>query len=376
MRQILTIGVLALAGLNACAGEHRSPESAGVNGGDKRGTLTIDGTPLVTIPPGATDDPDLLTRVKGATRLSDGTIVVADGYSGFEQSLKGFGDGGQLLWSAGHKGGGPGEFQALGFLGQCGKDSLFTWDGPQTRLSVFDARGRLAREGSLPGAPILQRIMACSRSGNFVIPTMSSPDEQSTEQFPRITGRITLVDSHGDSMWSLLGIYLGQNRVLAPTTSLALSDDRLYVGTGDSAYVDEYDLKGRHLTTFRVGDAPRAPTQLQYDHAIDELLDRMPGPTEARKQIKNRFLQVPMPPRLPPYSDLLVDPSGALWVINTIPGVDTTDVRTFDPDGRPLGSARLPVELRVFEVGNDYLLGTYDAEDGHQVVALYAYHWD
>jgi hypothetical protein len=346
--------------------------SAALNDGGASGRLTVDSSPFVAIPGPATPDSGLITHVKGATRLSAGTIVIADGYSGHEQSLKGFGNNGQLVWSSGRQGGGPGEFQALGWFAQCGQDSLFTWDDAQSRLSVLDAGGQLARVGTLPGVP-LSVNMACSRSGNFAIMTSPAPSSPLAEQFPRLTSRLTVVDSRGDSLWSLPDVYLGQNRPLGTITRLALGNDRLYVGTGDSAYVDEYDLSGQLIATFQVGEASRQPRLKQYEQAIDQLLGQMPGKPEDKKTAKEQLLKIPMPDRLPSYSGLLVDPSGMLWVVTSLPGDDTTRIRAFTPSGESVGEIRLPFALRILEVGSDYLLGVRQGKDGQEVVALYRY---
>jgi len=372
MKSSVTIGLLVLAGLPACGGDNGSPRTTALNGVGASGSLAIESSPVVAIPGPATPDSNLITHVLGAIRLSNGTIVIADGYPGHEQSLKGFGNNGQLVWSSGRQGGGPGEFQALGWFAQCGQDSLFTWDGAQSRLSVFDAGGRLTREGQLPGVPLAVN-MACSRSGNVVMMTTPAPSSPLAEQFPRLTSLLTLVGSQGDSLWSLPDVYLGQNRPLGTITRLALADDRLYVGTGDSAYVDEYDLNGRLVATFQVGEAVRQPTHQQYEQAIDQLLRQIPGKPEDKKMAREQLLKVPMPDRLPPYSGLLVDPSGMLWVVTSLAGDDTTRIRAFTPSGERIGEINLPFAMRVMEAGSDYLLGVQEGKDGREVVALYRY---
>jgi len=83
--------------------------------------------------------PYLLTNIRGATRLSDGRIVVVDGAT-FE--LRAFTSAGLHAWSAGGKGGGPGEvsWYPLYFRRLPG-DTLQIEDG-LTRIR-YDADGRL-----------------------------------------------------------------------------------------------------------------------------------------------------------------------------------------------------------------------------------------
>ncbi len=88
------------------------------------------------------DLPYQLFRVAGATRLSDGRIVVANGGTG---ELRFYASSGVHLRSVGRPGEGPGEFRLLSRLWRDEHDSLYAWDRTLGRLSIFDGVGRLAR---------------------------------------------------------------------------------------------------------------------------------------------------------------------------------------------------------------------------------------
>jgi hypothetical protein len=361
--------LIGLATSLACSGEERSDNSSViVSGAFASGALSIDATPSLVVPADTTDDRALIGHAVDATRLSDGMILVADGY---EPSLRAYDQSGRFQRSIGRRGGGPGEFESIVWFGQCAPDSLFTWDGGLARLSVFDSHGRFARETRLPGS---SAIISCSRSGKFA--SLLAPEPMThlpTDHDPRVTTRLRLFDAQGDSLWSLPDIGIGDMRPLGTIPRIALHDDRLYVGTRDSAFVDEYDLHGQRIATFRVGEAPRASTMHHYERAIDRLLGQLPGTPKDRETAKKMMLTIPMPQHLPPYIGLLVDPTGTLWVVTSVPGDETTEIRAFAPSGEELGRIHLPVEVRVFEIGSDYLLGAYAAPDGQELVALYRY---
>lgn len=360
--------ISSLSALLACSDARHSDQSTTSGSGvSASGTFTIDPAPVVTIPADSSDDRALIGHVVGGTQLLDGTIVIADGY---EPSLKSYSKSGQFLHSSGRRGGGPGEFQSIRWLGLCGPSNVFAWDPGQSRMSVFDHGRKFSREVHLPGQPV---FFACALSGMFA--TMMDPNgsPEPSEHAPRLFSRLMLVNQNGDSLWSLPDIYIGQNRPMATITRIALSTDRLYVGTGDSAYVDEYDLKGQLVRVFKVGDGPRASTRLHYERAIDRLLAQLPGTPEARQLIKDRMLAIPMPDHLPPYTDLLVDPTGSLWVVTSVAGDDTTKISAFTPAGEKLGEIRLPLEMKVLEVGRDYILGESESSDGQEVVTMYRY---
>jgi hypothetical protein len=210
--------------------------------------------------------------------------------------------------------------------------------------------------------------MTCSRAGRLALMTAPAPSTPIADQFPKLFAVLVLSSGTGKTLWSHPNVALGQNRVLGTITRLALSEDRLYVGTGDSAYVDAYDLTGRLMATFQVAEAAPAPSRAQYERAVDQMLNLLPGAPDARREARERLLQVPMPDRLPPYSGLIVDPLGILWVVTSPPGEPSTEIRAITGDGKPIGTVRLPVTLQVLEIGEGYLLGTAQTEESQSLV--------
>jgi hypothetical protein len=98
----------------------------------------------------------------GATRLSDGRLVVTD-----MARLMFFSPTGSFLTSAGRRGRGPGEFTQLGKVCRLRGDSLLAIDWSERRLSLWDSAGKLVRAFSRPGEVALT---SCFSDGSVIIP--------------------------------------------------------------------------------------------------------------------------------------------------------------------------------------------------------------
>ena len=83
------------------------------------------------------------------------------------------------------------------------------------------------------------------------------------------------------------------------------------------------------------------------------------------------MMAMPMPELMPPYYGLFADEDGTLWVVTSMPGDTVTHLRAIAADGSIVGDIELPVNLDVFDVGRDYVLGAYLDEGGEQHVVLY-----
>lgn len=351
--------------LLGCNGD--GPRGLAESGADSTLLLTIDSLPYVQLGGDATDDSiNTIGYAIGATRLANGVIAVADGYL---PGIHFFTATGEPLRIVGRRGMGPQEFRGIqAFLGQCSADSVYVWDGMLRQVSVIDTAGNVSRRFSLDGDP---GLLSCSRTG--VLAVISNPAttvQQLSASSPHYTGEMTLRDTNGAFLISLGQIPFAEMRPLGKLTRFALASDRMYVGTADSAFIDVYTLDGRHTGVLPVGTAPRPPSARHYDRALDAmvapLLDR-----DYRETWKRTLEQIPMPEHLPPYTAILTDEDGYLWVVTSAPGDGATRIRVLSKTGDATVDLDLPSELTVFEVGDDYLLGMYEAESGAQHVVMY-----
>lgn len=332
------------------------------------GTRIAGATPVLDIAGSTPSGEFVFAHAAGATRLSTGSIVMADG---IENAVLFFDSSGRKVRGVGRRGRGPGEFAQIAWLGQCGPDSVVVWDRMLGRFTVIDSTGNVIRQYR-PADPD-PAIIACSRGGTYA--TLATPDMPAvatqTGESPHYRAPLALLDARGAIVRQLGLAPVGESRPLGKLTQIAVSADRLYMGTQDSAWIDVLSLDGRLLLTLPVGGARRRVTLKHYEHTADALVASYSDANE-RKAMREWVLKTPMPEYLPPYGPLVVDPDGRLWVQLSFPGDSETVLRAVSNGGSVLAEVHLPLDLRVFEVGRDYVIGAYEEEEtGEPHLALY-----
>lgn len=303
----------------------------------------------------------------GATVLSNGNIVVSDQWGA---TVRFFDPSGKLVRTVGRAGGGPGEFSFPTWLGQCGPNTVFVWDGGRGRMTVIDSAGTIVREYAPAEATDWRR---CTRGGRFAVwgrPTQVARTESEMYTLPG-TASLRFEDAEGDSVGGLGILPMGEPWILGKITQFAITDERVYIGTADSASLDVYDLEGDRLASIPLAIAPRAPTEANIERWLDALWETFndTGYRQWGKEMTRR--NSPVPEHVPLYTDLAVDPEGVIWVALSSPGDGETRFQVVSPDGTRLADFRIPTELRPYEVGQDYLLGRIHGPYDTPGVALY-----
>ncbi len=258
-------GVLLLLGLGAaCRSADRTQGDTSAADGRAQLVVDIAGKSLLSDPP--------IENPAAGSVLSGGRIVIADAGS---KSLRIFNSKGDLTASIGREGAGPGEFQSVPWARQCASDSLFVWDPLLSRVSVFDPQGKYAREFRLPGRP---GLVECSASGVLAIimlpEDLRRPDPNGTA--PRLAADMVLTDTRGAIHADVGQVTAFENRPGGRRTRIAVGAGQVYLGTQDSAAVQQMSREGRIVATLPIGIAGRPMTQPAYEHAID-LLARQLG---------------------------------------------------------------------------------------------------
>lgn len=353
--------VLTAAVLTACHSRaERAAESPVVWSADS----------VLTDVPGATAAGDLNFSIPaGATRLSDGTVVIGDLHGG---AVRYFDPTGRQVASFGRFGEGPGEFAQVYWLGQCAHDTVFVLDGRLNRLTVLDRHGEMLRQELMPverhGTPPV--FLACAPDGPWVAlrtPTGGNLSARSTAPYP--SAPLDLLDHQGRIAHEAGDVEVGQVQVLGRLTKLAVAPGLLYVGTAESAAVDVYDSTGRHLGIVGVGRVNREVTQGLWERATDERLWQLATPDD-RAAIRDWMLRLPRPEYLPPYSALAADPEGTVWANLSFPGDTTTLLRGVRRDGTPVADIVIHTGMSVLEVGMDYVLGIEEDPSGELHVVV------
>lgn len=341
----------------------------------------VDPSPSLVLPSDGPESPtpfEIELPVAGLL-LSD-AVAIADGLA---PAVHVFDRSGTLLRSVGRRGDGPSEFQSISWLGACGGDSVYAWDFVRQRMAVVDAAGSVARTFRMPnrpdaGAP--PAAVACSRRGQFAY--LARPDlvaQARDDAIVPILADLFVANSDGSVERIRSGIALaefvvriGQYRPLGRQTHIALAPDRIYVGTADSAMVDAFDYSGLHVASIAVWSNSRTPTRRHLEEAVREHTQWV-AEAGIRKRIGDLLMAQPLPESLPPYTDLFVDPLGDLWVLLTVPGDSTTNLRVIAPDGRVRGDVLVPTAMRVFDIGESEILGSAPDSAGAPRVVLYRF---
>jgi hypothetical protein len=331
---------------------------------------SVDSLPVLDLQATTPDGRTRFGSAIGAVRLANGHLVIADGA---ESGIRFFDSTGQLIRTVGRHGSGPKEFQAIAWLGRCGGDSLYVWDRGLARMSVLDRAGTVIRQFGVQPMPT---TLACSPSSGefaFLGPAEATAGSLAEIATARYQAPLFVADRLGRVVRRLGTVAAGEPRPLGRVTRLGITVREVLLGTADSAAVDVYTLPTGRITTLQLGLTPRRPTQRHLERAVDAQAAILPDAAD-RAAVRQMMLRMPMPDWLPAYRDVFIDESGRCWVQLSVPGDGDTRLGLLGRDGRISTELRLPIELTVFALGPDYVLGVYEDADGESHVAHYRVH--
>lgn len=378
MKAHVLLGFLAIVTLLACDGEAPRPptrsqwDSAGVTIVESALPLwsgaegwTVDSLPILDLATAGAGPSHEFFRVRAATRLSDGVVVVANGGS---NEIRFFSPAGEFLHAVGGEGKGPGEFVGLWSIDRYRGDSLVAFDSRLRRITVLSPEGETSRISLLWDIPV--RALEPMSDGGFI------------SRF----------------FWPSAELYEGESGVLVrqPDPIVRLSDsgqvvDTLVMSAGYEEFMDErgpaVPLFGKdshfamHGGRISLGDADRMEFKILSASGRLERIVRAPGmdfsisgrdladerdgrlgpdPPPSRLEA---FSKLPVPGTKPAYTKILVDSQGCIWAEEyrhawlSLRSNRPRNWSVFGPQGEWLGVVRFPAPLEVFEIGEDYVLG-------------------
>lgn len=333
--------------------------------------------------------------IRSARRLSDGTLVIADNGS---REVRFYDSDGNHLRSVGGQGSGPGEYETFGLVEKLRGDSLLAVDSRLGRATVLEPGGTYVRDWSLSiiedfgSRPM---VVAIIPDGRAIVRRSVSGDEVSDgyrrDRFEHGLGMTSpgsatpIGGEFGGSEYLLnrvtnQGTMVGMTLAMLPfsrSTLVVGGADKIYVGMNDTYEIHAYDLNGNVTRIIRRSDIPAEPV----DDGVMEwyIGDRIRQATERggdvdTERIRTAIEELPRVSTLPAYSELLLDSGGHLWVRDHArPWImDREDGwHVFDPNGFLKAFVRQPEDLRIQEIGDDYLLGVVLDEFGVERVRLY-----
>lgn len=395
-----------LATVSACAdgagdsaGETLVRDSAGVSivatGQSAPAVLMLSTEPLLEIGELEGAEEYQLHNVRHATRMSDGTTVIANTGS---MEIRYYDRSGQHVRTTGRRGGGPGEFEFISYMRRLEGDSLLVYDARNRRLTIFDPEGVHVRDFTPGGTDneLLAGVAAATADGTLLVTGGRSFPPGSVE-YHRDTLHYSV--QRGDSLVPLRS-YLGMeagivtqggggNMMTVMISSVpfgrdayaSAGADRFYIGSSDTYEVHTYDTTGALVGIIRSAHvAPREVTTELFEQYVAATLDRRARFAEEQGMefdlaaVKKQVEGSTPAPAVPMYSDLLAADDGGVWVKDySMPGIgDQPDRWTvFAADGRMRGVIDLPPRFEPLHVVGDTVTGVITDEYDVEYVRVY-----
>lgn len=316
-------------------------------------------------------------RVAGALRLSDGTLLVADGQA---NEIRAFDAQGRHLRTMGRAGGGPGEFQGLMGLHLLAGDTVAAYDYQGSRISFFAPSGTFVRgvtlqplDGKLPARPL-----GFLRDGRVMVTQLYNPQFTPSTKPTRDTVPLALYSAAGaeaarlgrvagDEMVTVSGgtgdnrIMMRQNPPFGLSTYFAVRGERLLVGDPVRYELVERGPDGAVARLIRRGGEREAVTQADRDAFIKQRTEAM---NDARfRQLQEQVMKsLVFPEHKPFFTSLGVDPTGNVWVQRSAEDGADRPWDVFDADGHLLGTVTTPAGMQVTQFGTDFVVGIWSDE--------------
>lgn len=337
--------------------------------------------PVVSVGALEGDEVYQLYAVEDATRLPDGRIAVANGGTA---EIRFFSANGDHLESWGRVGEGPGEFSQWDpeAVGEWSGDSIVAAAWWRGQIVVFDGNGNPGRtatlgegyfsylglmpDGRILGKPSLLIGMDFGASGS----TLKRQEAEFAVVAP--TGEIhaSLGTHAGDEWFFSPNGSAGRPHPFGRSVLATVWGPLAVVAANDSYELHAYDSDGILTRVVRRDHDLRAPIRTELDAWFAGSYGDRSEEDQAR--LHALFEGMTLVEFFPAFSALQSDPLGYLWVQEyRFPEQDENVWTVFDGDGRVQGFVETPPDLNVFEIGEDYILGTTTDELGVERVQLW-----
>ena len=320
------------------------------------------------------EEPYMLHWVGGATRLPDGRIVVANGGT---QEVRVFDADGEHLTTWGGDGGGPREFMSLVGVGRWPGDSIAAWYAGNLGVSIFNSEGVFARTLFLRSEQSVNWLRPrpeAVRQDGFIMSRRELEEDLSVV--------VEIWDGAG-SLSASLGQHSGDEVILTTNdrgsrviTHIAygrrlvrgLWGDLVVVSPTSSYEIRAFREDGTLDRIVRREHTPRVPVEADRAPYIEDVMVYYRAadvPEPVMEAARREFGSVPLAKFFPAFTSVMTDAAGHLWVEEyEFPREDRPGVlwTVFDPMGQVLGFVETPEGLEIFEIGEDYILGTTEDE--------------
>ena len=311
------------------------------------------------------DDPYLFRYAWDATKLADGRVVVADRST---SELRVFDPAGTYLVTWGGPGEGPGEFPraSLGDVEPWPGDSIVAWYSDAQSISVFDSDGNFGRSFNRPGAgkrPWEVARPELVRRDGTILATLSQGENAGTTEVRILDGDGGLHMSLGDHR-SRRALYFSRE------LKLGLWGDLAVVSPSDRYEMRAFADDGTLVRIVRREHVPRVPRpeDIRVSPTLREDLRKA-----LEADLKN-VRQSQLDEHFPAFAEIMSDAAGYLWVQEYEPPKEAGPAPVwtiFSPEGRVLGFVETPPGLKIYEIGEDYILGHAEGELDEEMIQLW-----
>lgn len=327
----------------------------------------------------------LLDQVRGARRLADGRVVIANSGSG---ELRFYGADGTHLRSVGGRGDGPGEYQDISWIDDFRGDSLLAYDARNRRVSVLSSDGTFGRaiassRADLGSMPMVKAAFGDGTLlGRFLVPFVAGQVTTGMRRSNAVYASFSATDAAlidtvatiPDEERHILAepqMMMVTSKLLPTRTYDAVAGDSLFLGHSGSFEIRVLGADGTLRQLIRRAGDPLAVSEAEVALLTEERLGQVDD-ENYRREMSRVLEMMPPPEARPAFSGLLVDDAGNLWVGETVLPGEPNHWSVFDPEGRMLGTLALPGDdFRPFHIGDDFILGVASDELDVQRVRMY-----
>ena len=328
-------------------------------------------------------DEYILGRVGSVAVGRDGVIVVAD-----EQVpvIRMYDARGKFIRNVGRKGGGPGEYEAIGGMRTLPDGRVALWDNRNQRITLFTPAGELAESHRVVSGLFASDIFQVDRTGHFYVRTVVGRPVDGgdwDEGWIRVSPIGKLVDTipipkeaNAPRSFVLSGPS-GYDRPFTPQLVTAMSSNGYLITGHNTTYAFEQHLPNgpvrrieRAYTPVPVARAERGEWE-----AWASILARPAAARPGQPAVRSapRPASYAIPDIKPAYKDLRTDSQGRIWVRRYVAAQSRPGPERKPGDERPRRVWKEPQTFDVFEAEGTFL-GTitlpfdaylYDAIDRH-----------
>ena len=290
----------------------------------------------------------------------------------------------------GGRGGGPGEFVALGQVLRLAGDTIAALDRSTWALSYFAADGTLLKTQPFDGPRPRGTAPYLTRTGRLLLTTETEPKRALGAQRTSVTLMLLRESSSIDTLGSFAGTehwrpsrdrnaaYL---RPFSRRFGLSASGNVVFAGDNAEATIHVYRLAPGSIDNAPIERAviespyqPIALTGRDKDAAISRMRNVIAQRGQLTPEIERDFSEMTAPDLAPRYAQLVADKLGRVWVQEFSMQQDTAVNWTIiDVDGEQLGRVELPSHFAVLTIGAGWMAGVWRDELGVEFAAVYRY---